>query len=76
MKKEKEIYERIQRLIYYMIPEKWESIKLYASTRENLKGKKGELFFYYKPKKILPTSYINCYEVPDIFDIEEDEYLK
>ena len=34
-KKIKEIYEDIQRKLYYMIPEKWDSLYLYSSVLEN-----------------------------------------
>ena len=40
----KELYEEIQKHIYSMIPEKWESLYLYASVIEGEK-ETGELFF-------------------------------
>ena len=49
-KKIKEMYEDIQRRIFYMIPEKWEKMYLYASVMDRIDGQKtGELFFYYIP---------------------------
>ena len=53
-KKIKEIYEDIQRKLFYMIPEKWENLYLYSSVQDEDDGKQtGELFFYYIPKGIL-----------------------
>ena len=76
-----EIYHEIQRLIIYMIPEKWKNIKLYASinmNKENYPNDKnqGELFFYYLPNKLFKKEYINCYEVPSLFDIDQNEYFE
>ncbi len=71
-----QIYMDIQKLIYYMIPEKWKYIKLYMSVIEKPdSNKRGELFFYYMPKSLLRNTYVNCYEIPDMFDIDQDEYL-
>ena len=45
-KKIKEIYEDIQRHIFYMITEKWEKMYLYASVSDLIdKRQTGELFF-------------------------------
>ena len=53
-KKIERIYEDIQRKLYYMIPEKWEELYLYASIIDKDDGTTtGELFFYYIPKGIL-----------------------
>ena len=71
----KEQYEEIQRHIYSMIPEKWESLYLYASVIEGEK-ETGELFFYYVPKGILKKKPENVYEIPSKFNIDESEYLK
>ena len=50
-KKIKEIYEDIQKKIFYMIPEKWDELYLYASVIERFGSiETGELFFYYIPK--------------------------
>ena len=70
-------YEEIQRKIFYMIPEKWDEVYLYASVIERLGSlQTGELFFYYIPKGILKRKPINVYEIPKKFNIDEDEYLK
>ena len=71
----KELYEEIQRHIYSMIPEMWESLYLYASVIEGEK-ETGELFFYYVPKGILKKKPVNVYEIPSKFNIDESEYLK
>ena len=76
-KKIKEIYEDIQRKLYYMIPEKWEAIYLYSSIIENSKSAStGELFFYYIPKGIFRKNPVNVYEVPSKFNIDEKQYLE
>ena len=71
----KELYEGIKRHIYSMIPEKWESLYLYASVIEGQK-ETGELYFYYVPKGILKKKPVNVYEIPSKFNIDETEYLK
>lgn len=76
-KRTKEIYEDIQRKIYYMIPDKWEKLYLYASVIEKEDGKPGgELFFYYIPKGILKKNPVNVYEIPSKFNLDENEYLQ
>ena len=76
-KKTKEIYEDLQRKIYYMIPEKWDRIYLYASVIEGMNNlETGEMFFYYFPKGILKKDPINVYEVPIKFNIEDSKYFK
>lgn len=73
----KEKYEDIQRKLYYMIPEKWDELYLYASIIDRFGDvKSGELFFYYFPKGIIKKRIINVYEIPSRFNIDEDEYLK
>ena len=76
-KKIKEIYEEIQKKIYYIIPEKWEKLYLYASVID-MPDKKttGELFFYYVPKGIFKKKPVNAYEIPSRFNLDETEYLK
>lgn len=65
------IYKEIQNILFSLIPEKWESIYLYASV---IKGR-GEMYFYYFPKRtILKTKPINCYEVAQKFGIDEEQY--
>lgn len=76
-KKIKELYEDIQRKIYYMIPEKWDKLYLYSSIIDMPdKSQAGELFFYYIPKGILRKNPVNVYEIPAKFNLEEAEYLK
>ena len=76
-KKIKELYEDIQKKIYYMIPEKWEKLYLYSSVIDMPEGKQtGELFFYYVPKGILKKKPVNVYEIPNKFNLDENEYLK
>ena len=70
-------YEEIQRKIFYMIPEKWEEVYLYASIVERLGSlQTGELFFYYVPKGLIKRKPINVYEIPSKFNIDEEEYMK
>ncbi len=71
------IYEEIRNIIFYMIPEKWDSIYLYATVIPNGKNQEnGEMFFYYFPKSILRKNPINVYQIPQKFNIEEGEYLQ
>ena len=74
----KEIYEDIQRKLFYMIPEKWDKLYLYSSVLDepDKEGKMGELFFYYIPKGILKKRAINVYEIPNKFNLDENQYLK
>lgn len=73
----RKIYEEIQRKIFYMIPEKWEEVYLYASVVERLGAlQTGELFFYYVPRGLIRRKPINVYEIPSKFNIDEDEYMK
>ena len=76
-KKIKELYEEIQKKIFYIVPGKWDELYLYASIIDRLgKVQTGEMYFYFLPKGLLKRKFINVYEVPSKFDIEEDEYLK
>ena len=73
----KEKYESIQNYIFTLIPEKWEEIYLYASVyKQENNSQSGELFFYYLPKGFLKRRFINVYEVPKRFNINEEQYLK
>ncbi len=73
----KVIYSKIQKQLFYMIPEKWDSIYLYASVIERMNYlESGELFFYYFPKSLLRKNPINSYEIPSKFNLDEEEYLK
>ena len=72
----REKYEKIQSLLFTLIPEKWDAIYLYASILSNSKNNQtGEMFFYYIPKGILKKKPVNVYEVPDKFNINEEQYL-
>ena len=65
------IYKEIQNMLFNLIPEKWESIYLYASVVKN----RGEMYFYYFPKKtILKTKPVNCYEIASKFGLDESQY--
>lgn len=76
-RKMQEIYEEIQRKIFYMIPEKWDELYLYASVIERFGSvETGELFFYYIPKGILRKNPINVYEIPSKFNLEEEDYMR
>lgn len=73
----KHIYEDIQRKIYYMIPEKWDKLYLYASVIDAFGNTQtGELFFYYIPKGIFKKNPVNVYEIPSKFNLNETEYIK
>ena len=61
-KKIKEKYEDIQKRLFYMIPEKWDKLYLYASVIDQFqKVQTGELFFYYIPRGILKKNPENEY---------------
>ncbi|MBO6243915.1 MAG: antitoxin YezG family protein [Clostridia bacterium] len=77
-KKIKDIYEDIQKKLFYMIPEKWEELYLYSSVldKPDRDGKTGELYFYYFPKGILKKKAVNVYEIPARFNVDERQYLK
>lgn len=70
---ESKIYSDIQKQLLYMIPEKWVKIALYASVDDNMTG---ELFFYYIPKSLVKEEAVNCYEIPQLFNLNEKEYLE
>lgn len=76
-KKIKEIYEEIQKKIFYAVPGRWDELYFYASIIDRLgKVQTGEMYFYFMPKGILKRKFINVYEVPFKYDIEEEEYMK
>ena len=76
-KRIKEIYEEIQRKIFNVIPEKWDELYLYASIIDRFGNlQTGEMYFYFMPKGILKRKFINVYEVPTKYDIEEDDYMQ
>lgn len=71
------IYEKIQKVLFSMIPEKWQKICLYASMIEQVNGlQTGEMFFYYYPKGVIKKNPINVYEIPLKFGIEEEHYMR
>ena len=60
-----------------MIPEKWESVYLYASiTEKAYQMPIGEMFFYYFPKGIFKKNPVNVYEIPNKFNMDEQQYMK
>ena len=76
-KKIKEIYEDIQKRLFYMIPEKWDKLYLYSSVIDMQNGEQtGELYFYHIPKGILKKKPVNVYEIPNRFNLDENDYLK
>ena len=73
----KKIYASLQKQLFYLVPEKWDKIYLYASvTQQILNLETGELFFYYFPKGILKKNPVNVYEIPSKFSLNEEEYIK
>ena len=75
--KMKQLYKEIQNKLFYMIPEKWDRIYLYASVIEGINHlETGEMFFYYFPKGILKKDPVNVYEVPNKFNIDDTKYFK
>ncbi len=74
---EKVLYSEIQKKLFYIIPEKWDKIYLYASVVDIPNSRpKGEMYFYYLPKGIIKKKPVNGYEIPSLFDIDEEEYSK
>ncbi len=72
---EKIIYSEIQKKLFYIIPEKWESIYLYASIMDvPNKRPVGEMYFYYFPKGIIKKKPVNGYEIPNAFNIDDEAY--
>ncbi len=77
IQEEKLIYSEIQKKLFYVIPEKWESIYLYTSIIDVPHGRpKGEMYFYYFPKSFIKKKAVNGYEIPALFDVDEEEYSK
>jgi len=72
---ERIIFAEIQKKLFYMIPEKWEEVYLYASIiEEPFKKPFGEMYFYYLPKGILKRKPVNVYQIPGMFNIDEESY--
>ena len=73
----RKVYSELQKQLFYLIPEKWDRIYLYASVEEKEEGlETGELFFYYFPRGILKKNPVNVYEIPNKFSLNEEEYIK
>ena len=73
----KEIYTAIQHQLSNLVPEKWESIYLYASVVKQLNNlETWEMYFYYVPTGLLRKNPISVYEVPTKFNVDEEEYLE
>lgn len=73
----KRIYASLQKQLFYLVPEKWDKIYLYASVVQQMMNlETGELFFYYFPKGILKKNPVNVYEIPSKFNLNEEEYIK
>ena len=73
----RKVYSELQKQLFYLIPEKWDRIYLYASVEEKIEGvETGELFFYYFPRGILKKNPVNVYEIPNKFSLNEEEYIK
>lgn len=71
------LYSQIQNQLFQMIPENFESIYLYCSIMEQIKGSPiGEMYFYYFPKGLLKRNPVNVYEIPDKFNIVNEAYSK
>jgi len=74
---EKLLYADIQKKLFYIIPEKWEKIYLYASVIDVPHQKPvGEMYFYYLPKGVIKKKFVNGYEIPSIFNIDGEQYSK
>ena len=73
----REIYTQIQKQLFYMIPEKWDKVYLYSSVLERPNHlETGEMYFYYVPKGVLKKKPVKVYEIPNKFNIDEEEYYK
>lgn len=74
---EKFLYSEIEKKLFYIVPERWDSIYLYASVVNKGNRKTGgEMFFYYIPKGFIKKKPINGYEIPSLFNIDEEEFSK
>ena len=73
----KKIYAELQKQLFYLVPEKWDRIYLYASVIDQMLSiETGELFFYYFPKGIWKKNPVNVYEIPNKFNLNEEDYIK
>ena len=72
----KKIHTGIQHQLNNLIPEKWESIYLYASVTKQFNNvETWEMYFYYIPKGFIRKNPVNVYEVPYKFNVDEEAYL-
>ncbi len=70
------MYRGIHHQLSNLIPEKWESIYLYASVIKQINNiETWEMYFYYVPAGLLKKNPINVYEIPNRFNVDEEEYL-
>lgn len=72
----KSLHKEIQKNIIVMLPERYKKVCLYASVIDGKQLSNGEMFFYYFPSGILKKKPINVYEIPKLFDVEEEQYIK
>lgn len=70
------LHKEIQKNIIVMLPERYKKVCLYASVIDGNQASNGEMFFYYFPSGILKKNPINVYQIPKIFDFEEEQYAK
>ena len=70
------LHKEIQKNIIVMLPERYKKVCLYASVIDEGNLSNGEMFFYYFPSGILKKNPINVYEIPKLFDVEEEQYIK
>lgn len=72
----KDLYSEIRKCLFYMIPEKWESIYLYASVIQRIMVKKQEKCFLLFSQEYNKRNPINVYQIPQKFNLNEEEYIK
>lgn len=70
------LHKEIQKNIIVMLPERYKKVCLYASVIDGNQASNGEMFFYYFPSGILKKNPINVYQIPKMFDFEEEQYAK
>ena len=70
------IYKGIQYQLNNLIPEKWESIYLYASVIDTFDDvETWEMYFYYMPSGFIKKNPVCVYEIANKFNLDEKEYL-
>lgn len=76
-KGEENFYKQIQNHLFEMIPESWKTILLHTAIIDIPNQRpRAELYIYYIPKGVLKRKPVNCYEIPALFDIDEEEYSR